>query len=106
MDEDQKELAKAKVAKIQTYLKVFDNDEGKEVILDLMAKGHILTPTTGQSDRESALNEGKRELVLYILDMITYDVDDIMKIIGSKDKKETKSSGGDNDKEEFDFFKD
>ena len=106
MNETEKELAKAKVTKINSYLEVFDNDEGKSVILDLMEKGHILTPTTGSSDRESILNEGKRELVLYILDMITYNVDDIMNLIGNKEKKNTNNSSGGKNEELYDFFGD
>ena len=107
MDEQTKAVAKAKVEKINQYLDVFDNDDGKVVILDLMVKGHILKPTSGQTDRESILNEGKREMVLYILDMISYDVEDIIKIISQTDKKDTNQGTQYVQKEEtFDFFKD
>lgn len=106
MNKAEKDLAKAKVNKINQYLEVFENDEGKLVILDLMDKGHVLKPTSGKTERESILNEGKREMVLYILDMISYDVNDIMEIIGTKDKKKDTNKGKTHAEETFDFFND
>jgi len=107
MEEKQKELAKAKVSKIQEYLSVFDNDEGKKVLLDLMEKGHILKPTTGLNDRESIINEGKREMVLYIMDMVTYDVETIMKLVSNKDNNTNNDQGDRNEDEQlFNFFND
>ena len=105
MDDKQKEMARQKASLVQDYLQIFDCDEGKRVVLDLMGKGHILKPTSSiNGDRHSILNEGKRELVLYILDMITYEVEDIMDLIGTKETK-NKNGGKSDEKEElFDFF--
>ena len=107
MDDQKKELAKAKVLKIQQYLEVFDNDDGKAIVLDLMEKGYILKPTTGKTERESILNEGKREMVLYIMDMLTYDVDDIMGFINNNSAKDTnKGKTHENNESLFNFFGD
>jgi len=100
-DEKKKALARAKATKIQDYIDVFDNERGKAVLLDLMSNGFILKPTSGDP-----LNEGKREMVLYILDMITYDVEDIMNVITTKDNTQTSSGGSDEDEVLFNFFKD
>lgn len=107
MDDQQKEVARKKASLVQDYLHLFDSDEGKRVLLDLMDKGHILKPTSSPGgERESNLNEGKRELVLYIMDMVTYDVEDIMDLIGTHEPK-NKNGGKSDEKEElFDFFKD
>ena len=107
MDDQQKDLAREKASLVQDYLTVFESDEGKKVLLDLMDKGYILKPTASVGgERDANLNEGKRELVLYIMDMVTYDVKDIMDLIGNNET--TKKGGSKDEKEEqlFDFFKD
>ena len=106
MEDKQKDLAKEKASLVQDYLTVFESDEGKKVLLDLMDKGYILKPTASlRGERDSNLNEGKRELVLYIMDMVTYDVKDIMDLIVTE--KTTKKGGMKHEDEElFDFFKD
>jgi len=106
VEDKQKELARKKASLVQDYLQLFESDEGKRVLLDLMDKGHILKPTSSPvGERHSNLNEGKRELVLYIMDMVTYDVKDIMDLIGTSDTKK-QSNGGNNEEQEklFDFF--
>ena len=99
-----KDLARSKAKKIQDYLDVFGSEKGREVLLDLMEQGFVLKPTAGATIQDTALNEGKRELVLYIMDMITYDMNDLIDIIGNttKKRKETQNE----EREEFDFFKD
>jgi len=107
MDDKQKEIARQKASLVQDYLQLFDSDEGKRVLLDLMDKGHILKPTSSTSgDRHSTLNEGKRELVLYIMDMVTYDVEDIMELIGTNTTKNKKGGTSDENEKLFDFFDD
>ena len=103
-EQKKKDLARSKASKIQTYLDVFTNEKGREVLLDLMNQGFILKPTAADTAHESALNEGKREMMLYILDMVTYNVEDIMDILDTtKKRKETRHE---DEKDEFDFFKD
>lgn len=108
MDDKQKEIARQKASLVQDYLQLFDSDEGKRVLLDLMEKGFILKPTASSlGDRNSVLNEGKRELVLYIMDMVTYNVADIMELIGSTDTTKNKNGGSsEENKELFNFFDD
>ncbi len=107
MDEQQKEMAQAKVSLVQDYLHLFDSDEGKRVLLDLMEKGHILKPTSSvNGDRHSILNEGKRELVLYIMDMVTYNVEDIMDLIGTQTQKTKKGGSSEENEKLFNYFDD
>lgn len=108
MDDKQKDLARQKACLVQDYLSVFESDEGKRVLLNLMDQGYLLKPTASpDGERASNLNEGKRELVLYIMDMVTYDVKDIMDLIGTNETK-TKKRGSKHEKEEelYDFFND
>ena len=106
MEENEKALRQAKVEKINLYSSVFINDDGQKVILDLMDNGHILKPTTGPTDRESAINEGKREMVLYILDMISYNAEDIVTLIGNKERDKPQGDRNEKNEVDFDFFND
>lgn len=100
-----KDLARSKAQKIQSYLDVFTGSEaGQEVLLDLMEQGFILQPTFDSNGMQADRNEGKRELVLYIMDMITYNVEDIMKILDTTSRR--KGDKNEEEREEFDFFRD
>lgn len=74
---------------IKSYQEVFKTEAGKEVILDLMEKGFILKPTySNEDDRSCMLNEGRRELVLYILDICNYDLKQVYDTIAKYEKKQ------------------
>lgn len=93
-----------KVSLIQDYIKVFSTPEGENVIKDLMEQGYLLTPTYAGDDVKSALNEGKRELVLYILHHLSYDVQSLLGLIDESKNQKRGNKG--HEEEDFDFFKD
>lgn len=59
---------------LNAYQTVFGSPLGKTVLYDLMNTGHILTPTHDKHGPDGGLkNEGKREIVLYILTLLQTD---------------------------------
>lgn len=52
------------------YLAVFDGPAGKAVLHDLYARGMLMRPTFDPDPMKAAHNEGKRNLALYIFNML------------------------------------
>lgn len=54
---------------LQAYKEVFNSPNGKLILHDLMSEGHFISPTHTKRDsvNETLINEGKRNLVLYII---------------------------------------
>jgi len=83
-------ILKRKYAVVTSYKKLFDTPEGKTVLYDLMKKGFMLQPTHDDDRSKNDKNEGKRELVLYILTTLETDPNrllDAMKAGQSEDEK-------------------
>jgi hypothetical protein len=56
------------INRVTDYQTIFNSEEGKRVLLDLIEQGFVLRPTqVPGSEIESFVNEGKRNIVLYIL---------------------------------------
>lgn len=84
-------MRKKRAALIQSYVKYFNSEEGREVLLDIMDRGCILKPTYSEKDERSCfINEGQRELALYILEMANIDVKKLQKIISQEATNEDK----------------
>ena len=49
------------------YSKVFNSDEGKQVLLDLMNEGHLLEPEQDTDAQALTFRAGRRDLVMTIL---------------------------------------
>ena len=65
---------KRQVKLIRTYQHIFNSDEGKKVLYDLVRRSNTLsTSFTGMDYLTMAHNEGRRSLMLYILSMIDSD---------------------------------
>lgn len=81
---------KQKLALVTAYKKVFnDSPEGKLVREDLITKGFLLRPTFDPaSPTGTHLNEGKRELLLYILANIDYDSNNIIERLNNRRKED------------------
>jgi len=73
-------VLKRRVDLIKTYKKLFNSDDGKLIIYDLMKVGNFLRPTAGKNEMDTLLNEGKRELCLYILEMLEKNLDEVLDI--------------------------
>lgn len=55
------------------YKRVFDTEDGKKVLHDLMKCCHVMTPTIDPDPLQMAHNEGERSIVLRILRTIQTD---------------------------------
>lgn len=89
MDE---EVLRKKYTKCQDYQKVFSTDEGQTVLFDLMKQSSFLRCTHVPGDSRAAdINEGMRNLFLYILWQLEMEPSKLMETIRferEKDKKD------------------
>lgn len=60
------------------YQEVFGTDAGQKVLHDILGKCHMTSPTIMQGDRveQYAVREGKRQVALYILKQLHYDIEE------------------------------
>jgi hypothetical protein len=63
------------------YRRTFNSDEGRRVLADMAERYCLTRPLVGDgiSDRQMMINEGKRQVVLEILDLINLDPNDLPK---------------------------
>lgn len=107
MDDEAKQR---RAESIRNYQLAFEGDPGKAVLNDLMEYCYLLRPLTPppesrNPEREAAIREGRREVILKILEMVSYDTVDLLNMLG--EETQTKKQGGDsNEKDEdlYDFF--
>ena len=59
------------------YKELFASDEGKKVLHELMDRFYITKPTVrkGDSEMEYFIREGMRQVVLYIMSNVNYDIE-------------------------------
>lgn len=59
------------------YKEVFGTDMGKKVLHDLASKYHMVGPTIrpGENSEQYLVREGMRQVILYILHQVDYDID-------------------------------
>lgn len=55
------------------YKFVFDTDDGRRVLADLRRRCHAHTSTFSVNPNETYFNEGQRQVVLFIEDMLAAD---------------------------------
>jgi hypothetical protein len=60
-----------------TYKEVFSTEAGREVLEDLMKNNFIWNSTITSDLQETAYNEGRRSVVLAILNYVSLDADRI-----------------------------
>jgi hypothetical protein len=76
-------LRKKKLDQVASYQAVFNSEEGKKVLYDMMKVHHIFGSTFSKDPYELALKEGERNTVLRILSILQIDpqklLDDINK---------------------------
>ena len=73
--------------KIRAYKRVFESDDGKLVLKDLIASCHILTSTMDPNPNEVMFNEGARSVVLRIMRTLKVDPAELEKILNEQEKK-------------------
>lgn len=82
-----------RLARVIDYKKVFGSVAGKRVLWDIMQEGHMLAPTPHPEDQHAMfINEGKRNLVLYILHILKVDVQKLKKQIDEEIENERRES--------------
>ena len=60
-----------------TYKEVFSTEPGREVLEDLMKNNFLWTSTQTSDPHETAYNEGRRSVILAILNYVSLDADRI-----------------------------
>ena len=60
-----------------TYKEVFSTEPGREVLEDLMKNNFLWTSTQTSDSHETAFNEGRRSVILAILNYVSLDADRI-----------------------------
>ena len=73
--------AREKASTIRAYRDIFASEQGKLILKDLIQECHVASPIISDTDRETFLNEGKRNVFLYIMNRTTLDPDEIFKRI-------------------------
>lgn len=76
------------------YKEVFGSDEGKRVLHELMQRFYVTNPTIrkGDSEQDYLLREGMRQVVLYIMAQVNYDIETYLANI-DKHKMEIQHGG-------------
>ena len=60
-----------------TYKEVFSTEPGREVLEDLMKNNFLWTSTQTSDSHETPYNEGRRSVILAILNYVSLDADRI-----------------------------
>lgn len=79
---------------IETYKRVFATKDGQKVLFNLMHEGFFIRPTMESGYETSLRNEGRRELILYIIELLNRDSAEIYEFI-KKHEDERKREMGD-----------
>lgn len=90
-DEENNKLLQEKLDLSRDYRKVFGNEAGKRVLSDLMKNGYVLRPTENESGGNIHImdrNEGKRQLVLYVLAVLKYNPEKFIELLNSREEDE------------------
>tara|TARA_E500000305_G_scaffold20164_1_gene15235 strand:+ start:9998 stop:10270 length:273 start_codon:yes stop_codon:yes gene_type:complete len=73
-----------------TYKEIFGSEAGKEVLDDLMKSNYFFTSTQTGDSHETSFNEGRRSVILAILNYVSLDIEKIQQRM--KDSYERGSS--------------
>lgn len=56
------------------YRIIFSSPEGFSVLQDIVVRGHLMSTTFSHNERDHALKEGERNLMLYILSKLSAEI--------------------------------
>ena len=79
-----------------SYQEIFNSEVGKEVLDDLMKSNYFFTSTQTGDSHESAFNEGRRSVILAILNYVSLDIEKIQQRM-----KDSYERGGGSDFDNF-----
>jgi len=77
MDEE-KEVIEKEYAKRTEYISLFSGELGRKILNDLIANHCVLSATFSSDPYRTAFNEGQRNVVLRILNMIIKNPSDLL----------------------------
>jgi len=66
-------IRKKKMDQVANYQSIFNSDEGKKVLYDMMKVHYVIGSTFSKDPYETALKEGERNTVLRILSILQID---------------------------------
>lgn len=66
-------IRKKKLDQVAFYQSVFNSEEGKKVLYDMMKIHYVIGSTFSKDPHEMALKEGERNVVLRILSILQID---------------------------------
>jgi len=72
---------------LTAYHNVFETEDGKTVLYDLMEKSRFFSSTVGGSPEITARNEGQRELVVFILSELKKDISELKEFIDQQEEQ-------------------
>lgn len=72
---------------LRAYKRVFESDDGKKILGDMMKAHHIYRSTMDANPYEMAYREGERSVVLRILRAIKTDPAEIEKFLNEQDNQ-------------------
>ena len=72
--------------RIEAYQRLFATEDGQEVLYDLMRKCNFVKPTYDPDIHVAMINEGKREVILYIIEVLNRDVEELYKFVEQQEK--------------------
>ena len=78
---------KEKAKNIIAYQKLFATEDGKRVLADLLRECGFMSVGLGEDAQETAYNQGKREVVLRIVNLINIDPETILKLLRDNRKE-------------------
>lgn len=84
---EQTKLQELAEKKYRSYREFFTSEQGEDILTDLMKACHYHTPVIGQDPYETYYNEGKRSVLLQILQTAKMTNKDIKRLT-DKMKKE------------------
>ncbi len=76
-----------KVRLIANYNSVFSQGPGREVLLDLMNRFHMMNSTFDPDNRESARMQGEQNVILFILSRMKVDTNKLLQEIEAATKQ-------------------
>lgn len=84
-----KKRARKPVDRALSYQNIFNTDEGRKVLWDMMSTHHMIGSVFSKDTHEMALKEGERNVVLRILQILKVDVNALAKRIEEGLKEES-----------------
>ena len=72
---------------VQAYHSLLDTDAGRVVLYDLMDRGFFTTSTLAADPQQTQRNEGRRDLVCYIMSRLDQNPEEIRKFLEEQNQQ-------------------